>query len=243
MSLTGKTALITGGGTGIGAACAVSLAKAGCAVGITGRREAKLKEVARQFEGEPAIRYFASDVADRDSVKALFDWANGELGRVDILVNSAGVNTPKRLFAELSPEDWDFLMQVNATGCYNTMYAVIPQMRERRDGLIVNVASIAALRCGLLGGVAYNASKFAMRALGLTVNNEFHEEGIRVTTIHPGEVDTPILENRPTPVSDEHRARILQPEDVAAAVLMVANLPARANVSELTIKPTTQPFA
>ena len=243
MTLQGKTALITGGGTGIGGACAVALAQEGCTVAITGRREEKLQEVAAQFDGAPAIRHFACDVADRDSVKSLFDWVNAEVGQVDILINSAGVNTPKRLFAELSPDDWDKLLQVNATGAYNTMHAVIPQMRERKDGLIINVASIAGLRCSLLGGVAYNASKFAMRALGLSVNNEFFEEGIRVTTIHPGEVDTPILENRPTPVSDEHRARILQPEDVAAAVVMVAKLPPRANVTELTIKPTTQPFA
>ena len=243
MSLKGKTVLITGGGSGIGAACAVALAQEGCAVGVTGRREERLKEAASRFDGEPAIKTFVSDVGSRDDVAKLFDWANAELGRVDILINSAGVNTKKRTFADLAPEDWDKLMQINATGAYNTMHAVIPQMRERKDGLIINIASIAGLRATLLGGVAYNASKFAMRALGMSVNNEFFEEGIRVTTIHPGEVDTPILENRPSPVSDEHRARILKSEDVAAAVVMVAKLPPRANVTELTIKPTTQPFA
>lgn len=243
MSLSGKTVLITGGGSGIGAACAVELAKEGCAVGITGRREERLKEAASRFDGEPAIKTFVADVASREDVAKLLDWANAELGKVDILINSAGVNTQKRTFAELSPEDWDKLMLINATGAYNTMHAVIPQMRERKDGLIINIASIAGLRATLLGGVAYNASKFAMRALGMSVNNEFYEEGIRVTTIHPGEVDTPILENRPKPVTDEHRARILQAEDVAAAVVMVAKLPPRANVTELTIKPTTQVFA
>jgi NADP-dependent 3-hydroxy acid dehydrogenase YdfG len=243
MNLSGKTALITGGGSGIGAACAVALAREGCAVGISGRREARLKEAAARFEGQPAIRSFVSDVGDRDSVAKLFDWATSELGHIDILVNSAGVNTQKRLFAELSPEDWDKLLRINATGAFNTMHAVLPQMRQRKDGLIINVASIAGLRCSLLGGVAYNASKFAMRALGLTVNNEFCEEGIRVTMIHPGEVDTPILDDRPVPVGPEHRARILKPEDVAAAVVMVAKLPPRANVTELTIKPTTQPFS
>jgi len=243
MSLAGKTALITGGGSGIGAACAVALAEEGCRVGITGRREERLKEAAGRFNGEPAIQTCVCDVGDRDSVAKLFDWAANELGPIDMLINSAGVNTAKRLFAELSPEDWDKLLQINATGAYNTMHAVIPQMRQRKNGLIINVASIAGLRCSLLGGVAYNASKFAMRALGLSVNNEFFEEGIRVTMIHPGEVDTPILDNRPKPVTAEHRARILQPEDVAAAVVMVAKLPPRANVTELTIKPTTQPFA
>ncbi|GAB4157622.1 MAG: SDR family NAD(P)-dependent oxidoreductase [Planctomycetaceae bacterium] len=243
MSLSGKTVLITGGGTGIGAACAIALAKEGCNVVITGRREERLKETAAQFDGDPAIKTYVCDVGDRDAVNKMFAWAAEELGDIDILINSAGVNTQKRLFAELSPDDWDKLLRINATGAYNTMHAVIPQMRERKDGLIINVASIAGLRAGLLGGVAYNASKFAMRALGLSVNNEFFEEGIRVTNIHPGEVDTPILENRPTPVTDEHRARILQPEDVAAAVVMVAKLPPRANVTELTIKPTTQSFA
>ena len=242
MALKGKTALITGGGSGIGAACAVALAQEGCKVGVTGRREERLKDAASRFDGEPAITYCVCDVGDRDSVANLFTWAENELGQIDILINSAGVNTRKRLFAELSPEDWDKLIRINATGAFNTMHAVIPQMRERKDGLIINVASIAGLRCSLLGGVAYNASKFAMRALGLSVNNEFFDEGIRVTTIHPGEVDTPILDDRPVPVTAEHRARILQAEDVAAAVVMVANLPPRANVSELTIKPTTQPF-
>jgi NADP-dependent 3-hydroxy acid dehydrogenase YdfG len=243
MSLQGKAVLITGGGSGIGAACAVALAKEGCKVGITGRREERLQEAASRFDGEPAIKHFVSDVGERDSVKSLFEWANSELGQVDILINSAGVNTVKRLFADLAPEDWDKLMRINATGAYNTMHAAIPKMRERKDGLIINIASIAGIRSGLLGGVAYNASKHAMRSLSLSVNNEFYEEGIRVTNIHPGEVDTPILENRPTPVTDEHRARILKAEDVAAAVVMVANLPPRANVTELTIKPTTQEFA
>lgn len=243
MSLQGKSVLITGGGSGIGAACAVALAAEGCNVGVTGRREERLKEAASRFTGKPAIRWFVSDVANRDDVARLFDWANRELGQIDVLINSAGVNTQKRKFAELSPEDWDRLLAVNATGAFNTMHAVVPQMRQRKDGLIVNVASIAGLRASQLGGVAYSASKFAMRALGMTVNNEFHEEGIRVTTIHPGEVDTPILDDRPTPVTAEHRNRILKPEDVAAAVVMVANLPPRANVTELTIKPTTQTFA
>lgn len=242
MTLAGKTVLITGGGSGIGAATAVALAEAGCKVGISGRREARLTETASRFKGEPAIQHCACDVGDRDSVKNLFDWAATNLGQIDILINSAGVNTAKRTFAELSPDDWDKLLRINATGAYNTMYAVMPQMRERKDGLIINVASIAALRSSMLGGVAYNASKYAMRALGLSVNNEFYEEGIRVTTIHPGEVDTPILEARPSPVTDEHRARMLKAEDVAATIVMVAALPPRANVTELTIKPTQQTF-
>lgn len=244
MQLQDKTALVTGGGTGIGAGIAMGLARAGCRVAITGRREEKLREVADAFRksdgGELLVH--ASDVADRDSVQELFEWADGELGRVDILVNSAGINVPKRKMAELDPADWDKLIQVNATGAYNTIRAVLPQMRERKDGLIINISSIAGLRASLLGGVAYSASKFAMTVLGTCVGLEERENGIRVTNVYPGEVETPILDARPNPVSAEHRARILQPEDIAAMVVTVASLPPRAHVPDLVIKPTTQEF-
>lgn len=242
-SLSGKTALVTGGGTGIGLGIAVALAEAGCRVGISGRREDVLKEAAGQFKGKPPLTFCQADVADRESVDRLFDWAGRELGQVDMLVNSAGVNVPKRLMAELTPENWDLLMNVNATGAYNCIRKVLPQMLERRDGLIVNISSIAGKRAGLLGGVAYNASKFAMAALGTSVALEFGNNGIRVTNIFPGEVDTPILLNRPVPVTAEQRAKILQPEDVGAAVLMIACLPPRAHIPELIIKPTTQNYA
>jgi NADP-dependent 3-hydroxy acid dehydrogenase YdfG len=120
------------------------------------------------------------------------------------------------------------------------MRAVLPQMRQRHDGLIVNISSTSGVRATLLGGVGYSASKFAVSALGIAAALEEGKNGIRITNVYPGEVETPILDRRPTPVSAEHRARILQPEDVAAAVVMVACLPPRAHVAELLIKPTTQ---
>jgi NADP-dependent 3-hydroxy acid dehydrogenase YdfG len=243
MQLKGKTALITGGGTGIGAAAALALAAQGCRVAISGRREDKLREVAASFQGEPAILYRVADVADRQSATDLVNWATQELGQIDIIVQSAGVNVVKRKLAELDPADWDKLIAVNATGAYNVIHAALPQMRQRRDGLIINISSIAGKRASMLGGVAYSAAKFAMTALGTCASLEFGEEGIRVTNIYPGEVDTPILDNRPVPVTPEHRARILQPEDVAAAIVMIANLPPRAHVAELVIKPTSQPYA
>ena len=242
MTLIGKTALITGGGTGIGAAIALAFAGAGCRVAISGRREEKLDQIELSFSGEPPVLTHPVDVADRDSVATLFEWASGALGEIDILINSAGVNVKNRSMGDVSPEDWDHLLDVNVTGAYNCMRAVLPGMRERHDGLIVNISSLAGIRASLLGGVGYTASKFGMSALGLTVALEEKDHGIRVTNIYPGEVETPILDHRPAPVSVEHRARILQPEDVAAAVLMVANLPPRAHVPELTIKPTTQAF-
>lgn len=242
MRLSGKTALVTGGGTGIGAAIARVLAGEGCRVVVSSRREEALRDVAQQFTGSPPILTCTADVADRESVARLFNWVSQHAAPIDILVNSAGINVKRRAMADLSPEDWDQLLQVNATGAYNCMRAVLPQMRSRHDGLIINISSVAGKRASPIGGVAYNASKFAMAALGLTVAQEEKDNGIRVTTIYPGEVDTPILKLRPVPVSEEQRAKILQPEDVAAAVLMVACLPARAHIPELVIKPTTQAY-
>ena len=242
MSLAGKTVLITGGGTGIGEGCALTLAKEGCRVAISGRREEPLNAVAAKFEGEPAILFKTCDVGDRDDAFALVDWATEQMGHIDILLNSAGTNIPKRSMEECSPEDWDKVMRINATGAYNTIHRVLPQMRERQDGLIINISSIAGLRASMLGGVAYSASKFAMTVLGTCVGLEEKDRGIRVTNVYPGEVETPILDNRPNPVSAEHRARILQPEDIAAAVVMIAGLPPRAHVPDIVVKPTSQAF-
>ncbi len=243
MRLKNKTALITGGATGIGHAISTALAAEGCRVAIAGRREEPLRRAAADWHGEPALLTHTVDVADRASVIELFRWADTALGRIDILVNNAGINTPRRTMADMPPETWDQVLAINATGAYNCIYTVLPQMRARADGLIINICSISGLRASILGGVAYGASKFAMSALSTAVALEEGPHGIRVTSICPGEVDTPILDGRPKKVTAEHRAKILQPEDVAAAVLMVAALPPRAHVYELVIKPTWQDFA
>jgi NADP-dependent 3-hydroxy acid dehydrogenase YdfG len=245
MQLAGKTALVTGGGTGIGAGIALALAHSGCRVAISGRREDKLREVAARASGDgsESVLIRAADVGVRTGADDLVDWATAKLGRVDVLVNSAGINISNRTLEALDPADWDKLLQINATGAYNCIRAVLPQMRQRLDGLIINISSIAGIRASLLGGVAYSASKFAMSALGMCVGLEEKDHGIRVTNVYPGEVETPILDQRPIPVTAEHRARILQPEDIASVIVAIVALPARAHVPEIVIKPTTQAFA
>jgi NAD(P)-dependent dehydrogenase (short-subunit alcohol dehydrogenase family) len=243
MRLQGKTAVITGGATGIGLAIARAFAGEGCRVAIAGRREDKLRAAADTWKGDPPLVFHTVDVADRRSVVELFRWADQTLGKVDILVSNAGINTPKRTMADMPPETWDEVLSINATGTYNCMHAVLPGMRQRKDGLIINMDSISGMRASVLGGVAYCASKFAMTALSAVVALEEGKNGIRVTAVCPGEVDTPLLDGRPTPLSAEHRSRILHAEDIAAAVLMVACLPPRAHVHELVIKPTWQEYA
>lgn len=172
----------------------------------------------------------------------MFAWLTTEVGPLDILVNSAGLTVRNRHMAELRPCDWDLVLAVNLTGAYNCMHAALPGMRERRGGLIVNISSIAGKRVFPVSGPAYCASKFALTALGTCVGLEEREYGIHVTNIHPGEVATAILDQRPHPVPTEKLALMLQPEDVAAAVVMVAKLPPRALVPDLVITPLYQGY-
>ena len=240
MHLPYKTVLVTGGGTGIGLGIATSLAQNGYRVAIAGRRQEVLQQSATAIESDHPVLHHVVDVSDRESVNQLFDWAFDQWGTIDILVNSAGTNIKTRSMVEMTPDQWDRVLAVNATGIYNCMHAVLPQMRKRRDGLIINISSISGLRAYEIAGVAYVASKFAAASLGTMVANELGAEGVRVTTVYPGEVNTPILEARPQPVSDEHKASILQPEDVGQLVVTIAALPPRAHVCDVVIKPVHQ---
>ncbi len=234
--LTGKKAIVVGGGTGIGQAIARGLASAGASVAIGGRR---LEALADTAQGTSILSH-AIDVACRDSTNQFFQWATQQLGPIDILVNAAGINIKNRSMAEMTPEQWDQVVAINATGAYNCMHAVLPAMRARREGTILNVSSIAGKRAIALGGIAYSASKFAMTALGTCVANEVAPDGVRVTNLYPGEVNTPLLEQRPAPVDEAHKQRILQPEHVAELVLAILALPPSVHVPEIVIKPLSQ---
>jgi NADP-dependent 3-hydroxy acid dehydrogenase YdfG len=157
-------------------------------------------------------------------------------------VTSAGINVANRSMAKLDPSDWDRIVAINATGTYNCLHAVLPSMRERRTGLIVNISSIAGKRALMLAGPAYAASKFAATALGTAVGQEVKADGVRVTNIYPGEVNTPILDQRPEPVPDERKARMVQPENIGAMVVAIARLPEHVQVPELVITPLYQDY-
>lgn len=242
MQLQDKVALVTGGGSGIGLGVARALAGEGCRVAIAGRDEKKLQEAASQFEGRQPVLTHCCDVTDRTGVQHLAAWAIEQLGPLDIVVHSAGINVARRKMCELEPADFDRLLAVNCTGLYNVLYAVLPGMRERREGLIVSICSISGKRAHPLGGPGYCASKFAASGLATAVGLEERPNGIRITSIHPGETETPILAQRPVPVPAERRAQMVHPADIAACVVTLAKLPPNVVVPELIMTPTYQEY-
>ena len=238
--LTDKVAVVTGGGSGVGKAVALLFRQHGAKVVIAGRDPGKLAAAAAEVGGDTLA--VPTDVTEPADCLALVARATERFGRVDVLINNAGMNLKARTIRELTPAAWNEMIRANLDGAFYCIKAVLPQMLERKDGLVVNVVSIAGLRANPLGGAAYVAAKHGMGALGYVLANEERENGIRVSNVYPGEIDTPILAARPRPVTDEQRAVILRPEDVAAAVLFVATLPPHVSVPELVMKPTAHPY-
>ena len=237
-TLKGKVAWITGGGSGIGLAGAIEFANAGATVVVSGRTEATLKDALKQVKADAVV----CDVAQKDQVTKAAAEIQKRHGRIDILVNSAGINLPKRNFRDVSNEGWDQIVAVNLSGMFYCVQAVLPGMRSRKDGLIINISSWAGRYASVLTGPAYNATKRAVVAVTESINMEECMNGIRATSILPGEVATPIMEKRPVPPTPAERARMAQPEDFGAAILFVATMPARTCVNELVIAPTWNRF-
>jgi NADP-dependent 3-hydroxy acid dehydrogenase YdfG len=184
----------------------------------------------------------ACDITDRSAVKSLVDRTLEAWGAIDVLVCNAGTNVKNRSLESLDPADWDRMIATNLTGSFNLVHHVLPSMRQRNGGLVIQICSVAGLRASTLGGAGYSASKFGQSALGICLGREEARHGIRSSVIYPGEVETPILNERPIPVGTDRRAVILQPDDVAAAVRFLVELHPRANIPELVIKPTIDDF-
>ncbi|MGI4950599.1 MAG: SDR family oxidoreductase [Janthinobacterium lividum] len=239
-ALANRVVWVTGAGSGIGRAIAVAFAGAGCRVAISGRRTAQLEETAALLPSPPLI--VPADVADADQVTAAHHQVVAALGPVDILINNAGVNTPRRHWRNLTPADMGQLVDVNLKAPFLCTLAVLPAMRAQGRGLLIHVVSNAATGIYAVAGPTYTAAKHGARAMSATLNAEEGIHGIRSVCINPGEVETPILDNRPSPVSAADRALMVQPEDIAAAALFAAQLPPRTCMAEMLITPTDNNF-
>lgn len=238
-----ETALITGAGSGIGRGIARTLDGMGLRLALLGRDASKLEQTRSELEhGKTSALILSCDVADRQAVDTAVEKALQDLGSIDILVCNAGTNVRNRSLEKLTGADWDRMVEVNLTGPFNLVKSVLPGMRARKNGLVIQICSISGIRASTLGGAGYSASKFGQSALGMCLGREEGGSGIRSTVIYPGEVNTPILDARPVPVGAERKAQILQPDDIAAAVRFLVELHPRARVPELVITPTVDDF-
>jgi NADP-dependent 3-hydroxy acid dehydrogenase YdfG len=236
-------AWVTGAGSGIGQAVAVALAGAGAAVALTGRRVANLEETAGLIRDAGGTALLApADVSDAASVTTAYAAIVAKLGDPHIVVNNAGWNERYRHWRELTPEAAERLVNINLTASVLCTLAALPAMRKAGGGVLVHVASVSATGIFLASGPIYTAAKYGVRAMSHTLNAEEGIHGIRSVCINPGEVATPILDKRPVPVSAEQRAIMVQPQDVAAAVLFAATQPPHVCIAELTIAPTDNNF-
>lgn len=239
MSLKGQVCIITGGGSGIGQDAALKMAHEGATVVIVGRTESKLEAV--KSEGSSAsgtIVSYILDVADYDAVQKMVADVVEKYGRIDVLVNNAGHSSHNRRITNATPEEVRSVVDSNLIGTFFCSQAVVPTMLEAKSGTIINISSLAAITPGPLAGYAYGAAKAGIINFTEFLNNDLMNTGIRASVIIPGEVATPILDNRPIPPDAEARTKMVGVAETSAAILLIASLPQRTNIPELTIRPT-----
>ncbi|HUQ69689.1 MAG TPA: SDR family oxidoreductase [Planctomycetaceae bacterium] len=232
-TLQGQTAIVVGASSGMGRAIAVCLAEHGAKVLAAARRQERLDDLAGKI---PGIIPMAVDVTRAEDVAALMATAKSQLERVDLLVYATGTNLRDRSLRDVTPLGWQELIDTNLTGAFYCTHGVLPLMREQGGGLIVYLSSAAVQRPDV-SGVAYQASKHGLVGLAHGTRLEEKGHGIRTSILYPGLCDTEILTKRPTPTPQDVLDQSLHPDDIAAAVLFLAQLPPRAMVPELQLVP------
>lgn len=232
------TAVITGAGSGVGRAIALQLAQQGWRIALVGRRAAPLHETAK-LSGLAADSFIIApcDIGNSSAVAEMGKHVLAQFGEVELLVNAAGTNAPRRLLNVLSLEDYHELMNTNLNGAYYCVQAFLPQMRARKSGTIINIISDAGKQASPKAGPAYVMSKFGLAGLTQSINAEERAHGIRACGIFPGDIDTPLLNKRPQVPDAEARARMMRPEDVANCAVFCINLPSHVIVEEILVRP------
>ena len=237
--LEDKTIIVTGASSGFGEAIAIACAAEGAKVSLVARRAEMLEAVAKaaRAKGGKAL-VCPADVSDDDQILAAIEKTRAAFGPIDVLVNNAGTNFAARSIGETSAEQWRELMDINLTSAFVFTRAVLPEMKARGDGLIINLASRAGMFPSLGAGVAYSASKIGMEALNDVTNEEGNAHGVRACLFNPGAGNTPIIDRRPVKFSQEQKMKMIQSEDIAATVVFIASLPPRVNIDLVSMMPT-----
>ena len=236
--LTGKVAWVHGAYGAVGLSIAQELVRAGAYVVLSGRDPRALQEAALQAGSAAQAEGLALDITQAQAVYEAADQLESRLGHIDILVNSAGVNPSKRHFRDLSIEDWKNTVDVNLSGMFYTCQAALKGMRNRHEGVIINISSWTGRYAAYFSGPAYASTKRATLALTETINMEECIHGIRATSISPAGIDTPLLNKRAKPPTPEVRAALLKPQDVADMTRYIAGLPPRVCINEILMSPT-----
>lgn len=234
--LQGKIAVVTGGSRGIGAAIARKLASMAATVVICGRNQSELHRTAAGISSQNGRCVgLVCDVTDLHSVEQFAANVLDQHRKVDILVNNAGIGSFSGPLHELSPENWDRVMNTNLRAVYFTIRAFAPGMIRQRSGDIVNVSSIAS-KNALPNGAVYSASKWGLNGLSYSVAEELRSHNIRVSVVCPGSVDTDL-----SPHAGKNKERMLKPDDVAHVVAMLVTQAPQSFASEVVLRPTQKP--
>ncbi|MFN7090338.1 MAG: SDR family oxidoreductase [Allorhizobium sp.] len=234
-----KIILITGASSGIGEATARALATAGATVVLGARRTDRLEELAQDMTaaGGRAI-YRSLDVTSRDSVQSFADVAVQEFGRIDVIINNAGI-MPLSPMASLKVDEWDRMIDVNIKGVLHGIAAVLPVMNRQGSGQIINISSIGGLAVSPTAAV-YCATKYAVRAISDGLRQE--NDKLRVTCIYPGVVESELAKTITDPVAaqamESYRQIALKPEAIAAAIMHVIGQPDGVDTSDIVVRPT-----
>lgn len=231
-----KNAVVTGAGSGVGQATALALVQAGWRVALIGRRESALAETVALGDAAKML-VCPCDIGDSSAVEAAGRRILAEFGEVEVLVNAAGTNAPKRALEVLSLPDYHDMMNANLNGAYYCVQAFLPGMRTRGSGTIVNVVSDAGKQASPKAGPAYVMSKFGLAGLTQSINAEERGRGVRACALFPGDIDTPLLNKRPVVPDAALREKMMRPEDVAECVLLCINLPSRVIIEEMIVRP------
>ncbi|MDC1194897.1 SDR family oxidoreductase [Pseudomonadota bacterium] len=235
-SLENKIAWITGAGSGIGQNAAITLSKLGMKVILSGRNLKNLEETSLKCKNNTSIKIL--DVSDKQSVKNIAGEIIKEFIHIDILINCAGINIENRDWDNIDENDWDNVFQTNINGLFYCCKAAIPMMKEKKDGLIINISSWSGNHVSLLSGVSYTSSKHALNAMTETINMKYCNIGIRACALCPGEVSTAILDKRPKKLTVQQKNKMLQPDDLGETIAFICQMPKHVCINELTISPT-----
>lgn len=243
-TLSGKITVITGGARGIGYAVAERLLEEGAKVAFCALRQESVNDAVRRLKGKGEVLGIAADVSKYEEVKRFIATVVREFGRIDVLVNNAGIRTYKSVM-ELQPEEWDRMLGVNLSAAFYCSHEVLPIFQQQGGGDIVNISSLSSTSA-FAGGAGYNASKAGLNGLSDATMLDHRYDGVRVSEVMPGSTDTEFngpKTSDPTTSAKETSGTAwkVAPDDIACAVIMVLRMPRRCTVSRIDVKPTRPP--